>query len=117
AHFEAEQNALVLKNAESYYRAMLRGGPESWNIRDRHMGETLDRLLRQHGPAAKAIVWAHNTHIGDARFTDMAGEGMVNVGQLAREQYGEEDVALVGLGSYRGSVIAGRRWEAPMERM
>src|SRR5439155_12935678 len=86
--FEAEQNALVLKNAEAYYRAMVRGGPDSWNIRDRHMTETLDRLLRHHGPASRAIVWEHNTHIGDARFTDMAGEGMVNVGQLVREAHG-----------------------------
>jgi erythromycin esterase-like protein len=73
AHFEAEQNALVVKNAEAYYRAMIRGGPESWNIRDRHMADTLDRLMAHHGPAAKGIVWEHNTHLGDARYTDRAG--------------------------------------------
>lgn len=116
-HFAAEQNALVLKNAEAYYRAMVRGGPESWNIRDRHMTETLERLMRHHGPAAKAIVWEHNTHIGDARFTDMAEQGEVNVGQLVRERHGDEGVVLVGFGSYQGSVIAGREWEVPMERM
>ena len=66
---------------------MVRGGPESWNIRDRHMTETLERLMRHHGPDAKAIVWEHNTHIGDARSTDMADEGMVNVGQLVRERH------------------------------
>jgi erythromycin esterase-like protein len=117
AHFAAEQNAFVLNNAEAYYRAMVRGGPESWNIRDRHMTDTLDRLVAHHGPKSKAIVWEHNTHIGDARFTDMAEGGEVNVGQLVRERHGEEGVVLVGFGSYRGSVIAGREWEAPMERM
>jgi len=116
-YFEAEQNALVLKNAEAYYRTMMRGGPDSWNVRDRHMAETLDRLMAHHGPDARAIVWEHNTHIGDARFTDMAEDGMVNVGQLVRERHGGEGVVLVGFGSYRGSVIAGRRWEAPMGPM
>jgi erythromycin esterase-like protein len=117
AYFQAEQNALVLKNAESYYRAMVRGGPDSWNIRDRHMTETLERLMHHHGPNAKAIVWEHNTHIGDARFTDMADDGMVNVGRLVREEHAREDVVLVGFGSYRGSVIAGDHWGAPMEKM
>jgi erythromycin esterase-like protein len=117
AFFAAEQNALVVKNAEAYYRAMIRGGPESWNIRDRHMTETLERLMRHHGPDARAIVWEHNTHIGDARATDMADDGMVNVGQLVRDRHAAEGVVLVGFGSHRGSVIAGREWEAPMERM
>jgi erythromycin esterase-like protein len=117
AYFVAEQNALVLRNAEAYYRAMVRGGPESWNVRDRHMAETLERLTLAHGPAAKGIVWEHNTHIGDARFTDMADDGMVNLGQLARERDGGEGVVLVGFGSYGGSVLAGKRWDAPMERM
>src|SRR5207245_1283841 len=74
------------------------------------------RLREHHGPAAKAIIWEHNTHIGDARYTDMAGEGMVNVGQLSRERYGD-DVVLIGMGSYHGSVIAGAAWDAPMQRM
>ena len=69
--FAAEQNALVVKDAEAYYRAMVRGGPQSWNIRDRHMTETLERLVRHHGPGARAIVWEHNTHIGDARYSGM----------------------------------------------
>ena len=116
-HFNAEQNGLVVKNAEHYYRTMVHGGPESWNIRDRHMTETLERLMRHHGPSAKAIVWEHNTHIGDARFSDMADDGMLNVGQLVREGHANEGVVLVGFGSYRGSVIAGKEWEAPMERM
>jgi erythromycin esterase-like protein len=115
--FTAEQNAHVLKNAEAYYRAMVRGGPESWNIRDRHMTETLERLMRHHGPEAKAIVWEHNTHIGDARYTDMAAEGMFNVGQLVRQRHAHEGVFLVGFASYLGSVIAAKDWEAPMERM
>jgi len=107
----------VVRGAERYYRAMVRGGSSSWNVRDRHMVETLERLMRHHGPEAKAIVWEHNTHIGDARYTDMADVGMVNVGQLVREQQGVEDVVLVGFGSYRGSVIAGAEWGAPMESM
>jgi erythromycin esterase-like protein len=115
--FTAEQNALVVKNAEAYYRSMVRGGPESWNLRDRHMTETLERLMRHHGPSAKAIVWEHNTHIGDARYTDMADEGMVNVGQLVREGHSRDGVFLVGFGSNRGSVIAAKDWEAPMEKM
>ena len=130
AHFNAEQNALVAKNAEEYYRTMIRGSAESWNVRDRHMVETLERLRDYHAgdvggddesdrPTAEstAIVWAHNTHVGDARATDMARRGEVNVGQLAREAVGRENVALVGFGTHRGSVIAGRNWGAQMERM
>jgi erythromycin esterase-like protein len=117
AAFRDEQNALVVKNAEAYYRAMVHGGPESWNIRDRHMAETLQRLARHYGPRSRGIVWEHNTHIGDARFTDMVDDGMVNIGQLARERWGEEDVVLVGFASHRGTVIAGRAWDAPAEVM
>jgi erythromycin esterase-like protein len=96
---------------------MVQGGPASWNIRDRHMVETLEQLMRHHGPKAKAIIWEHNTHIGDARYTDMADDGMVNVGQLVREGHAGEGVVLIGFGSYRGSVIAGSEWEAPMQPM
>jgi erythromycin esterase-like protein len=117
AFFEAEQNALVVKNAENYYRTMMRGDAESWNVRDHHMVETLERLMQFHGRAAKAIVWEHNTHIGDARATDMAEAGMVNVGQLVRAQHRADDAVLVGFGSHRGTVIAGRRWGAPLQRM
>jgi erythromycin esterase-like protein len=117
SHFVAEQNAIVVRNAERYYRTMIRGGPESWNIRDRHMAETLDRLMKFHGPESKAIVWEHNTHIGDARATDMAGAGMVNVGQLVRESHASEGVALVGFGSYEGTVVAAYEWGAPMQRL
>ncbi|WP_187262730.1 erythromycin esterase family protein [Pontibacter beigongshangensis] len=115
--FNVEQNALVTVNAEKYYRAMIKGGPASWNVRDSHMMETLDRLLELHGPDSKAIVWAHNTHIGDARATDMASDGMLNIGQLAREKYGMDQVKLVGFGSYKGTVIAGKSWGAPMQKM
>jgi erythromycin esterase len=117
AAFAAEQNALVVKSAEAYYRTMVRGGPESWNIRDRHMAETLERLVRHYGPRSKAIVWEHNTHIGDARFTDMIDDGMVNVGQLVRKRREADGVILVGFASHRGHVIAGRAWDAPWERM
>ncbi|HEX2535770.1 MAG TPA: erythromycin esterase family protein, partial [Chitinophagaceae bacterium] len=114
--FSAEQNALIAVNAERYYRAMISGGPHSWNVRDSHMMETLNRLLEFQGPESKAIIWAHNTHIGDARATDMADEGMFNIGQLARQQYGNDAVALIGFGSYEGSVIAGSAWGADLER-
>jgi erythromycin esterase-like protein len=117
AYFNAEQNALVARNAELYYRTMVRGGPSSWNVRDHHMVATLDRLMEHHGPQAKAIVWEHNTHIGDARFTDMARAGMVNVGQLVRQQHGQDGVVLVGFGTHRGTVIAAEEWGAPMERL
>jgi erythromycin esterase len=120
--FNAEQNALVAQNAERYYRTMIRGGPASWNVRDNHMVETLERLAAHHGPLSKAIVWEHNTHVGDARFTDMARHGMVNVGQLVRQAHGEgpskgDGVAVVGFGTHHGTVIAGSEWGAPMERM
>lgn len=117
AGFNTEQNALIAVNAEKYYRSMMGFDNESWNVRDTHMMETLDRLLEFHGKNAKAIVWEHNTHIGDARATDMKNAGMVNIGQLAREQYGINDIYLSGFGSYSGSVIAGEEWGAPMEVM
>jgi len=115
-YFNAEQNALVARNAESYYRAMVQGDTNSWNIRDKHMRDTLDRLLAYHGDDAKAVVWAHNTHVGDARATDMVHRGVVNLGQLARERYGDDEVALIGFGSHRGSVIAADGWGESMER-
>jgi erythromycin esterase len=115
--FDAEQNALVARNAELYYRTMVRGGATSWNVRDHHMVETLDRLVAHHGPDARAIVWEHNTHIGDARFTDMARHGMVNVGQLVRQAHADDGVVIVGFGTHRGSVIAADEWGEPMERM
>lgn len=114
--FSAEQNAFVAKNAELYYRTMIRGDSASWNVRDRHMMETLERIFEHQGPGAKGIVWEHNTHVGDARFTDMREAGMFNVGQLSRERFGD-DVLLVGFGSHAGTVIAGRSWDAPMETM
>ncbi|MBS1914742.1 MAG: erythromycin esterase family protein [Bacteroidetes bacterium] len=115
--FNAEQNAMIAVNAEKYYRAMIAGGPHSWNIRDMHMADTLERLLSFHGPDAKAIVWAHNTHVGDARATDMVAEGMYNIGEIARIRNHEKDVALVGFGSYKGTVIAAKSWGAQMQNM
>lgn len=112
-----EQNAHIVVNAERYYRSMMEGGPNSWNVRDVHMQETLDRLLKHHGPESKAIVWEHNTHIGDARATDMHDVGMYNIGELARKQYGEQDVVLVGFGSYEGTVVAGSFWGDNMKVM
>jgi erythromycin esterase len=117
ARFNAEQNALSAAGAEAYYRAMVRGGPESWNVRDRHMVATLDRLVDHHGDGAKAVVWEHNTHVGDARWTDMADAGMVNVGQLVREAHAQEGVVLVGFGSHRGTVVASDHWGGSTQRM
>ena len=117
AGFNTEQNALIAVNAEKYYTTMLGFDNESWNIRDRHMMETLDRLMQFHGKNSKAIIWAHNTHIGDARATDMKRAGMINLGQLAREKYGNENVYLGGFGSYSGTVMAGEAWGAPMQEM
>lgn len=112
-----EQNAFIARNAEKYYRAMIRRGSASWNIRDEHMVSTIQRLMKFHGKGAKIIVWEHNTHIGDARATNMASEGMVNVGQLLREQHQHEGVVAVGFGSYKGSVIAGREWGDSMRKI
>lgn len=117
AGFNTEQNALVAVNAEKYYRSMIGFDNESWNVRDRHMMETLERLMKFHGKNAKGIVWEHNTHIGDARATGMSRAGMVNIGELGREKYGENNVYLAGFATYHGSVIAGQEWSAPMEVM
>lgn len=115
--FDLKQNAKIIRNAEQYYRAMLTGGPESWNIRDQHMMDTLDALLLHHGEGSKAIVWAHNTHIGDYHATDMITDGYVNLGGLARERYGMDKVFLVGFGTNEGKVLAGRAWGAKPEVM
>jgi erythromycin esterase-like protein len=115
SRFAAEQNASVVVDAERYYRAMVQGSAESWNVRDVHMADTLDRLLAHAGD--RAVVWEHNTHVGDARATDMAGAGMTNVGRLLRERHGTDDVVLVGFGGHRGGVIAGDSWGAQMARM
>jgi len=117
AGFNTEQNALIAVNAEKYYSSMMGFDNESWNVRDTHMMETLDRLMKFHGDNAKGIVWEHNTHIGDARATGMSKAGMVNIGQLAREEYGKENVYLAGFASYKGTVIAGKEWGAPMKVM
>ncbi|MCE9538091.1 MAG: erythromycin esterase family protein [Bacteroidetes bacterium] len=117
AVMSAEQNAHVIVNAERYYRAMVKPGPESWNIRDHHMVDTLNRLIKFHGSESKAIIWEHNTHIGDARATDMVREGTVNVGQLLNEQHKDDGVFSVGFGSFKGTVIAGREWGDVMRIM
>ena len=113
--FDATQNARLIANAERYYRAMYFGSHLSWNLRDRHMFETLREVLRNAGPNGKAVVWAHNSHIGDARHTDMGRErGELNIGQLCRETYGDE-VALIGFGTASGTVAAASDWDGPME--
>lgn len=111
------QNAEVVAGAEHYYRAMMEGGARSWNVRERHMDATLDRLMDHYGPSARAVVWAHNTHVGDGRATDQSRHGEVTLGELARERFGADRVVLVGFGSHRGTVVAGCSWGAPMEVM
>jgi erythromycin esterase-like protein len=116
--FFAEQNARLVKNAEEYYRTMFRGRVESWNLRDRHMADTLDALvahLNTQGQRAKVAVWEHNSHLGDARATYMADYGELNVGQLVRQRYGREAL-LVGLTTYTGTVTAASDWDKPAER-
>ncbi|GAA4090605.1 erythromycin esterase family protein [Actinomadura miaoliensis] len=113
----ARQNAEVAAGAERYYRAMIGGGERSWNVRDTHMADTLDRLLEFHGPRSRAVVWAHNTHVGDARGTDMGRAGLVNIGRLARDRHGAAGTVLVGFAGGHGEVVAAPRWGAPMEVM
>ena len=113
--FDATQNARLVVDAERYYRAMYHGAHESWNLRDRHMFETLERILKMRGPRSKAVVWAHNSHIGDARYTEMgAARRELNIGQLCRERYGR-DVALIGFGTHSGTVMAASDWDGPAE--
>lgn len=113
--FNLEQNARVVANAEEYYRTMVMGGPHSWNLRDKHMADTLDGLLDLHGPDTKVVVWAHNSHIGDARATDMVDEGLFNLGEIVRIKHHQKGVYLVGFGSYTGTVVAADQWSSPME--
>src|SRR5947207_1889819 len=116
--FFAEQNARLVKNAEEYYRSMFRGSVPSWNLRDRHMAETLESLvahLERQGRQAKVVVWEHNSHLGDARATEMSERGELNVGQLVRERHGIEAL-LVGFSTYEGTVTAATNWDGPAER-
>lgn len=107
-------NALVAKNAESYYREMM-SDEKSWNTRDYHMVEAIHELHKYHGEETKIIVWEHNTHIGDASETSMKDEQLINVGQVIREQYGKENTYAIGFGTYEGTVIAADRWGDPFE--
>jgi len=116
--FYAEQNARLVRNAEEYYRTMFRGRVDSWNLRDRHMSETLDALighLGRGGGHARVVVWEHNSHIGDARATEMGEIGEWNVGQLTRERMGDQSM-LVGFTTYSGTVTAASDWDGPAER-
>lgn len=117
-YFFAEQNARVVANAEEYYRTMFGDRAASWNLRDRHMADTLDQLmahLDRHGAETRVVVWEHNSHIGDARSTEMAGRGELNIGQLMRERHGR-DCVLVGFTTHRGTVTAASEWGGPAER-
>jgi len=117
--FSAEQNARLVQDAEQYYRSMFRGRASSWNLRDRHMADTLDaveRHLRATGRSAKLVVWAHNSHLGDARYTDMRHRGELNLGQLLRERHGD-DVRLIGFSTNTGTVTAAHDWDEPGRQM
>ena len=116
--FYAEQNARLVQNAEAYYRTMFSGRISSWNLRDRHMAETLERLvthLQQQGQHPKVVVWEHNSHLGDARATDMGAAGKLNLGQLVRQRY-DRIGFLIGLTTYQGTVTAASNWGATAER-
>ena len=119
AFFYAQQNALLVKNAEEYYRTMFRGRVSSWNLRDRHMSETLDALAvhldETRAKPAKIVVWEHNSHVGDARATEIGRLGEWNVGQLSRQRYGDA-AFLVGFSTYEGWVTAASDWDGPAER-
>jgi erythromycin esterase-like protein len=113
--FSAEQNARLVANAERYYRSMFRGRASSWNLRDTHMADTLEAIigrLERDGDEARICVWAHNSHLGDARATQMGKGGELNVGQLVRERYGD-DVCLVGFTTFTGTVTAAHDWDEP----
>src|SRR5690606_28126398 len=115
----AQQNARVVRKAEQYYRAMFGGHADTWNLRDNHMTETIEHLrdhLRATGRSDRVVIWAHNTHVGDARATEMGEHGQLNVGQLLREWH-EGEVVLVGFTTHRGSVTAASRWDGPAEKM
>jgi erythromycin esterase-like protein len=118
-YFFAEQNARLVKNAEEYYRQMFHERVSSWNLRDSHMAETLIALashLENQGQNAKVVVWAHNSHLGDARATDMSkGRGEWNVGQLVREKYGADEVRLIGFTTFEGTVTAATNWDEPAQ--
>jgi erythromycin esterase-like protein len=117
AFFHAQQNARLVKNAEEYYRTMFRGRISSWNLRDSHMAETLDALaqhLSKDGEPAKIVVWEHNSHIGDARATEVGELGEWNVGELARKAY-DGDTRLIGFSTYEGFVTAASEWDGPAE--
>jgi protein-L-isoaspartate(D-aspartate) O-methyltransferase len=113
---DAVGNARVVANAEAYYRVMYYGGSASWNLRDRHMFDTLQALLRFHGPNAKAVVWEHNSHLGDAAATEMSVRGELNVGHLCRQAFGGR-AYLVGFGTDHGTVAAAHEWDGPMHVM
>lgn len=112
--FDAEQNARLVSNAERYYRTMYFAENNSWNQRDQHMFETLQSVLDFRGPDAKAVIWEHNSHIGDARATEMSARGELNVGQLVRQAYGDA-AYLIGFGTDHGTVAAASEWGGPME--
>jgi erythromycin esterase-like protein/predicted phosphoribosyltransferase len=116
--FQGEQNARLVKSAEEYYRSMFRGRQESWNLRDRHMADTLEHLatfLSARSDRPRIVVWAHNSHLGDARVTEMGDRGELNVGQLIRERAGT-DAVLIGLTTHEGTVTAASGWDQPPER-
>lgn len=117
AHFRAKQNALVIQNAENFYRLAVQNSLDSWNARVDHMWTTVNKLLNFYGEDSKGIVWAHNSHVGDSRATSMRFFEQYNIGQLSRENLSEENVFIAGFGTFRGKVNAGSEWDARMKVM
>ncbi len=115
--FKAEQNALVIKNAEDFYRLNNSYGDAAWNSRTRHMWLSIKRLLNLHGEKSKGIVWAHNTHVGDVGATTKYFNGVTNIGRLIRHNLGQNNVFIIGFGTDKGWVSAGNSWNADMEKM
>jgi erythromycin esterase-like protein len=114
---DAAQNARLVATAERYYRTLYQGSAQSWNLRDTHMFDTLNHVLEAHGPDSRAVVWAHNSHVGNAAATEMGRvRNELNIGQLCREKFGH-DAALIGFGTHRGTVAAAHDWDGPMEVM
>ncbi|PWY72428.1 erythromycin esterase [Aspergillus heteromorphus CBS 117.55] len=116
-YHSSQQNAYLVRDAERYYKAMYYSSASSWTLRDTHMVDTLRRILHHKPPGSRAVVWAHNSHCGDARYTGMGLRNEVNIGQLCREQFGRANVALLGCGTHAGTVAAAHEWDDDMQVM
>jgi erythromycin esterase len=115
ARFVLYQDAWLILNGERYFRTMLNDRVKAINIRDQHMAETIKRLLKFHEPGAKAVVWVHNGHAGDIRYSSSSAGGYTSVAEILRLHYGRDKIFSVGFGTYKGTVMAGRTWNAALQ--